>query len=175
MKRLHVVGGKNHGKTTLVVELVQELARRGIAVGTIKHTHHQHELDVPGKDSHRHREAGASVVGILTPTMTAVFRPLSGDLLASEDRYNNLDAMFTSCQLVLVEGNSQTAAAKIEVWRAERGTAPLAVQDPSILAVVTDDPCPTTAPVLSRKCVSTLADWVIHRLFFSQRPHASIR
>ena len=52
MKRLHIVGGKNHGKTTLIMELVKELNRRGQTVGTIKHTHHQHELDVPGKDSY---------------------------------------------------------------------------------------------------------------------------
>jgi molybdopterin-guanine dinucleotide biosynthesis protein MobB len=60
VKRLHIIGGKNHGKTMLVVELVQEFARRGIPVGTIKHTHHHHEVDVPGKDSHRHRLAGAA-------------------------------------------------------------------------------------------------------------------
>jgi molybdopterin-guanine dinucleotide biosynthesis protein MobB len=73
MKRLHVIGGKNHGKTTLVVELVKEFSRRGISVGTIKHTHHQHELDVPGKDSYRHRMAGAAAVGILSPSMSALF------------------------------------------------------------------------------------------------------
>lgn len=163
MKRLHIVGGKNHGKTTLIVELVQELAGRGIAVGTIKHTHHQHELDVPGKDSHRHRVAGANVVGILTPTMTAVFRPVSGDLLAFQDRYDDLDQMFASCQFVIVEGNSQTSAPKIEVWRAGLGTAPLAARDSSVLAVVTDDACSTTAPILRRTCIHSLTNWVVQR------------
>ena len=62
MHRLHIIGGKNHGKTTLIVELVQELTKRNLRVGTIKHTHHRHELDVPGKDSYRHRLAGAEVV-----------------------------------------------------------------------------------------------------------------
>ena len=61
MKRVHILGRKNHGKTTLVVELVEYLTARGMHVGTIKHTHHAHELDTPGKDSHRHGEAGASV------------------------------------------------------------------------------------------------------------------
>ena len=75
MKRIHIVGRKNSGKTTLVADLVAHLTANGHRVGTIKHTHHQHELDTPGKDSHRHREAGAAVVGILCPGMTAVFRP----------------------------------------------------------------------------------------------------
>ena len=59
MRRIHIIGRKNSGKTTLVVELVQQLSAMGKRVATIKHTHHRHELDVPGKDSYRHREAGA--------------------------------------------------------------------------------------------------------------------
>ena len=62
MRRLHVLGRKNHGKTTLVAELVAELTRRGWRIGTIKHTHHHHELDTPGKDSWMHRQAGAREV-----------------------------------------------------------------------------------------------------------------
>ena len=64
MNRIHIIGRKNHGKTQLVVELVEEFSLRGLRVGTIKHTHHDHELDTPGKDSHRHRSAGAAVVVI---------------------------------------------------------------------------------------------------------------
>ncbi len=73
--RLHIIGRKNAGKTTLVVELIERLTGRGLVVGSIKHTHHRHELDVPGKDSYRHREAGAAPVAIVSPGMTAVFRP----------------------------------------------------------------------------------------------------
>ncbi len=71
MKRLHVIGGKNHGKTTLVVDLIAELTSRGFRVGSIKHTHHEHELDIPGKDSHRHRSAGACKAAILSRSMSA--------------------------------------------------------------------------------------------------------
>jgi len=77
MRRLHIVGRKNSGKTTFIVELVRYFTSSGLRIGTIKHTHHQHELDTPGKDSHRHREAGAQVVGILSRAMSAVFLPLS--------------------------------------------------------------------------------------------------
>ena len=160
MKRLHIVGGKNHGKTTLIVDLVQELSRRGWTVGTIKHTHHHHELDVPGKDSYRHRLAGASAVGILSPAMTAVFLPVDDDVSGGNDRYSHFAPLFQRCRLVLVEGDSQTTAPKIEVWRSELGTPPLATRDRSILVLVTDDASPASAIVLPRSNVSGLADWI---------------
>jgi molybdopterin-guanine dinucleotide biosynthesis protein MobB len=160
MKRLHIIGGKNHGKTTLIVDLVQELSRRGLPVGTIKHTHHHHELDVPGKDSYRHRLAGASAVGILSPSMTAVFLPVDESDSSSNDRYSHIAPLFQRCRLVLVEGDSQTTAPRIEVWRSELGTPPLATRDPSILALVTDDASPASATVLARSNVSGLADWI---------------
>ena len=71
MKRLHIVGRKNSGKTTLIVDLVRHLTALGHRVGTIKQTHHQHELDTPGNDSHRHRQAGAAAVGIVSPALHA--------------------------------------------------------------------------------------------------------
>jgi len=69
---IHIVGRKNAGKTTLVCDLIAALTQQGLRVATVKHTHHQHELDVPGKDSWRHREAGAAAVGILSPGMVAM-------------------------------------------------------------------------------------------------------
>lgn len=160
MKRLHIVGGKNHGKTTLIVDLVQELSRRGWTVGTIKHTHHHHELDVPGKDSYRHRLAGASAVGILSPAMTAVFLPVVQDEAGDNDRYEPLASLFNQCRLVLVEGDSQTTAPKIEVWRSELGTPPLASRNRSIMALVTDDASSTSTTVLARGDVAKVADWI---------------
>lgn len=163
MRRLHIVGRKNHGKTRLVVELVQELAGRGLRVGTIKHTHHRHELDTPGKDSHLHRTAGAAAVGILSQNMSAVFLP-AAETERGDGRYAKFAPVFDDCDLVLVEGDSQTQAPKIEVWRGELNGEPLALLDPAILAVVTDDPLQLTAPVLPRADVPALADWVMARV-----------
>ncbi len=163
MKRVHIVGRKNSGKTTLVVDLVRHLTDQGLRVGTIKHTHHHHELDTPGKDSHRHREAGAAAVGILSPGMTAVFQPTdrsageSCDDDASDDRYDRLAPMFADCDLVLVEGNLRTAACKVEVWRAAVTETPIAAQDSSISAVVTDDALGLAIPTWSRSDIDTLA------------------
>jgi len=165
MKRLHVIGGKSHGKTTLVVELIKEFARRGIPVGTIKHTHHHHELDVPGKDSYRHRMAGATAVGILSPSMSAIFLPAGDNNLEGCDRYSIFAPMFAQCRLVIVEGDSQATAPKIEVWRSELGTPPLAACDPSINAVVTDDKLPFRAEVLTRSDVAGLSKWIISKMF----------
>jgi molybdopterin-guanine dinucleotide biosynthesis adapter protein len=160
MNRLHIVGGKSHGKTTLIVELVKEFARRGVSIGTIKHTHHHHELDVPGKDSFRHRTAGASAAGILSPSMTAIFLPTDAASLENDDRYSIIAPMFAQCRLVLVEGDSQTAAPKIEVWRSERGTPPMATCNKSIVAVVTDDAVSVSAITLSRSDIAGLSNWI---------------
>lgn len=161
MNRIHVIGRKNHGKTQLVVELVAEFSARGLRVGTIKHTHHRHELDTPGKDSHRHRTAGAAAVGVLSPSMSAVFLPAEKRPAAAEDRYAALAPSLAQCDLVLVEGDSLTNSPKIEVWRRELNTAPMAQHDNSILAVVSDDPVEVSMRVLSRSDVVSLADWIL--------------
>lgn len=160
MKRIHIIGRKNHGKTQLVVELVEEFTRSGLRVGTIKHTHHNHELDTPGKDSHRHRTAGAAMVGILSGNMHAVFVPTE-QLPSGDDSYAMLASMFTPCDLVIVEGDSQTCAPKIEVWRAALGTEPLAAQDGTVLAVVTNDPLDIDASKQQRADVPKLAKWIL--------------
>ena len=160
MHRLHIIGRKNSGKTTLVVDLVRHFTALGYRIGTVKHTHHHHELDTPGKDSHRHREAGAAAVGILSPAMTALFWPTSPDTRDAGDYARFLDH-FSGCDLVLVEGHSQTAGPKIEVWRATHTDPPLAVADDSILAVVTDDPLEIPIPVWKRSDVPELAKRVL--------------
>jgi molybdopterin-guanine dinucleotide biosynthesis protein MobB len=158
MFRIHIIGRKNSGKTTLIVDLVGELTRRGRRVGTIKHTHHHHELDTPGKDSHRHREAGSAAVGILSPQMNAIFwpRPQSDD--SRPNRYTQFDSLMCDCDIVLVEGDSSAAAPKIEVYRAVSEQPPIATTDPAILAVVSDDSLDLEVPVWSRPNIEEIAN-----------------
>ena len=158
MKRIHIVGHKNSGKTTLVVDLVKEFSLRGYRVGTIKHTHHDHELDTPGKDSHRHRQAGSEAVGILTQGMNAIFWPQQGG--KTGEKYSQFDAMMKQLDVVLVEGDSQTTAAKIEVYRTANSKdvkevciEPLARTDRSILALVSDDSLDIDTPLWKRSDV----------------------
>ncbi len=165
MRRIHIIGGKNHGKTTLVCALVEELTRRGLRVGTIKHTHHHHELDTPGKDSHRHRKSGAAVVGILSRTMSAVFWPntptdSSDDVTHTDERYAPFDEAFSMCDVVVVEGDTRTNAVKLEVWRAALDTPPIWKQIEHVHAIVTDDPVDNHRPVLPRSDVPAIADYL---------------
>ncbi len=169
MNRIHIVGGKNHGKTTLVCELIAELKGRGLRVGSIKHTHHHHELDTPGKDSHRHRESGADLVGILSPTQSAVFWPgAPNDGRASaageEERYTAFEPLFRECDIVLVEGDTRTSAHKLEVWRAVCGTPPLAQHLTNVLAIVSDDAVDCDVLLLAHRQLPVLADFVCSTL-----------
>ncbi len=142
MKTFGIVGRQNSGKTHLVVRLVAEFRRRGQSVSTIKHTHHHDiELDSPGKDSYRHREAGAREVLVasdhrwfLVHTVETAVPPALGELVAR----------LAPCDLVLVEGYKGFAGhARLEVHRpaVTGATEPLAAADPSILAVA----CPAEA------------------------------
>ena len=163
VKRIHIIGRKNHGKTSLVIDLVEEITSRGLSVGTIKHTHHHHELDAPGKDSHKHRTAGAEVVGVMSHSLSAVFIP-SPLTPRTEDRYTRLSFAFKNCDLVIVEGDTETMAPKIEVWRRALGTTPLAAKDERVLAVVTDDQLTIDTPVHARKDVVALVTWILRTL-----------
>ena len=157
-RRIHIVGRKNSGKTTLVCELVRELTARGLKVATVKHTHHHHELDTPGKDSYKHHEAGAAGVGILSPQMTALFIPTKREERGDE-RYSQFELQFADCDLILVEGDLNATAPRIEVWRSVVSEAPYAASDPAIVAVVSDDsPAGLGCPVWSRADVGKIVD-----------------
>lgn len=157
MNRLHVVGRKNHGKTTLLVALIEECVRRGVRVGTIKHSAHVHPLDVPGKDSYRQREAGAEPSALVTHEGIGVFLRRE----PGADVYQRLEPLFAGVDLLLVEGDVQHPGPKIEVWRASVGGSCLAPDYPSILAVVSDDPVEAPVPVWLRRDVAALTDRVL--------------
>lgn len=160
MKRIHIVGRKNHGKTTLVVELVEALTRSGVRVGTIKHSSHHHELDTPGKDSHRHRVAGACPAAIITPGLIGLYRPRSEDL----DPWTFLESALADCDLVLVEGGIDAPGPKIEVWRGGLGGDCLASERDDIMAVVSDDAPTVPVPVWPRRDVKGLCQQVLDLL-----------
>ncbi len=160
-RRIHIVGRKNSGKTTLVCDLVSEFTARGVKVATVKHTHHQHELDTPGKDSHKHREAGAAAVGILSPQMAAMFIPSSRED-SGEQRYARFESLFADCRLILVEGDLQSPAPRLEVWRNVVSERPYAADDPRILAVISDDDVPLVSSVVwPRHNVAQIADGIL--------------
>lgn len=135
-KILGIVGWKNSGKTTLVEALVREMTARGLRVSTVKHAHHAFDIDVPGKDSHRHREAGAHEVIVASGDRWALMHELRD---APEPPLDVLIAKLAPCDLVLVEGFKRGTHAKIEVARFKRDEGLIADQDRTVLAVATDD------------------------------------
>lgn len=160
MKRVHIVGRKNHGKTTLTVALVRELLRRGLRVGTIKHSRHSHEFDTPGKDSFCHREAGGVPAAVVSVDMVGVFMPRHAD----GDPYTQLAPLYQDCDLVLVEGDKGLPGGlKVEVWRAAVGSTPLGAEPgrDDIVAVISDDPVPADIEVWPRVDVAIIADKII--------------
>jgi len=158
MKLIHVAGRQNSGKTTLIVDVIEELTSRGFRVGTLKHSPHEHELDKPGKDSFRHRAAGADPAACVTENLMAVFMPKKKD----EDPFDRISAFFRDTDLVIVEGYIDRPGRKIEVWRKETGTAPVFTErEAGICAVVTDDPVETDLPVWPRNNISGLADNIL--------------
>jgi len=157
MHIVHITGRSKNGKTTLIVDLIEEMKHRGLKVGTLKHSGHAHELDKPGKDSYRHRQAGAVPVAISTTSQLAVFLPYE----PSENPFERLTALFADCDVILVEGFIDGPGKKIEVWRAEVGKEPLFMERPEVLAVVTDDPIETTLPVMPRADIPALVDFLM--------------
>ncbi len=166
MNRIHIVGRKNSGKTTLIVELVDYLTKQGLRVGTIKHTHHKHELDTPGKDSFRHREAGAHAVGILSPDLNAVFWPQKADGADPnrDNRYDLFLSLMDECDVLLVEGDSSTSATKVEVWRSETNPVPMLEHDSSVEAVITDDEVSTERLKFQRSNLHEFVQWILSKL-----------
>jgi molybdopterin-guanine dinucleotide biosynthesis protein MobB len=130
-----VTGWKNTGKTGLVVRLVAAIAARGFSVSTVKHAHHLVDVDQPGRDSHRHREAGAREVILASDRRWALMRELRDE---PEPPVEALLARLAPVDLVLIEGYKRAGHPKIETHRAETGKPLIAPEDPTIRAVASD-------------------------------------
>ncbi len=157
MKLIHIVGRQRNGKTTLIVELVNEMKQRGIHVGTLKHSSHSHELDKPGKDSFLHRQAGALPAAIATFDQIAVYLPR----LPDENPFDKLAPLYKNVDLVLIEGYVSGPGKKVEVWRQKVGKAPLIMEKNNIEAVITDDPIDIDSPVWPRNNITMLVDNIL--------------
>ncbi|MCA9066905.1 MAG: molybdopterin-guanine dinucleotide biosynthesis protein MobB, partial [Planctomycetaceae bacterium] len=135
----------------------------------VKHTHHNHELDTPGKDSFQHRQAGAAAVGILSPQLTALFVPETR-AESDEMRYRRFEQAFRDCDLIVVEGDLNTSAPRVEVWRSTVGERPYAVSDSDIRAVVSDEQIrDVNCPIWKRSDVAVVAAEVIQMMQLGDR------
>lgn len=142
MKMFGVVGLSGSGKTTLIVPVISELTRRGLRVSTIKHTHHGVDLDRPGKDTFRHRAAGAVETVLISSARWTVMHELRG---APEPTPQDIARRLDPVDLILVEGFKCSEFDKLEVFRPSLGHPPLFLNDPHIVAVASDAPTATGA------------------------------
>jgi len=159
MKVFGMVGWSGSGKTTLLQDLLPELIKRGITVSTMKHTHHSVDLDRPGKDSYKHREAGASEVLITSSTRWALMHELRGE---AEPDMDALIARMTPVDLLLIEGFKRHRHPKMEIHRPAVGKPLIARDDASIVAVASDAPLDgIRTPVIDLDDVAAVADFIV--------------
>lgn len=165
MKVFGFAGYSGSGKTTLIEQLIPRFGARGLRVSLIKHTHHNFDVDHPGKDSYRHRAAGAGEVLLTCDTRWVLMHELRG---APEASLEEQLKVLSPCDLVLVEGFKQTPIAKLEVHRPAHGKPPIWPENSSVVAVATDAAshlsvdCPL--PTLDLNDVDAIAQFIIDYL-----------
>jgi len=164
MRAFGLAGWSGSGKTTLMTRLLPELTGRGVTVSTVKHAHHDFDVDQPGKDSWQHRQAGATEVLVASDRRWALMHELRG---AVEPGLVELVQHMSPVDLLLVEGFKRHPLPKLEIWRAGQDRTPLWPHDASILAVALDGAMPEDwqsrlrLPILDVNAVAAIADFIL--------------
>ncbi len=161
MKVYGVTGWKNCGKTGLMERLVTEITARGLTVSTVKHAHHAVDVDQPGTDSHRHRQAGAAEVILASSGRVALMQELRG---AAEPSLGDLIARLSPVDLVLVEGYKGGSHPKVEAHRQAAGTPLIAPQNATVRAVASDHALDLDRPVFDLDDTGSIADFILTEL-----------
>jgi molybdopterin-guanine dinucleotide biosynthesis adapter protein len=158
---LSVAGFSGSGKTTYIERLIPALISRGLRVGTIKHHKHGFDFDVPGKDTWRHRKAGAAVTVISSPTQIGVVMEVERDHSPEE-----LALFLPGVDLIVAEGYKRGPFPKIEIFRPEatENKTPFCLDDPALLAIVSKEQLALRVPVFSFEDVAAVADLIIQKL-----------
>lgn len=159
MKIFGIVGMSGSGKTELLVKLIPELLTRGIEVSTIKHTHHNVEVDRPGKDSYRHRKSGAKQVMVASAGRWSLIRELREE---AEPTLAQLIEKLEPVDLLLIEGFKREGHAKLEVFRHDHEQELLAPGDDKIVAIASDGPIDgLDVPLIDLNDVAAVADFIM--------------
>ncbi|MEE3360765.1 MAG: molybdopterin-guanine dinucleotide biosynthesis protein B [Pseudomonadota bacterium] len=158
MKIYGVTGWKNAGKTGLMERLVTEITARGFSVSTVKHAHHSFDVDHPGRDSYRHREAGAREVLLSSRNRVALMQELRDQ---DEPSLEDLLKRLSPVDLVLIEGYKRDRHPKVEAHRQEPGNPLIAPDDPTIRAVASDTPLELDRPVFDLNDTKAIADFIL--------------
>ncbi|MBV8032005.1 MAG: molybdopterin-guanine dinucleotide biosynthesis protein B [Betaproteobacteria bacterium] len=161
MKTFGFAGWSGSGKTTLIEKLIPRFVARGLKVSLIKHAHHSFDVDTPGKDSYRHRQAGASEILVTSSRRWVLMHELRG---AHEPSFEEQARRLSPCDLVLVEGFKFAPIPKLEVWRKETGEGLLHPNDPHIVALATDAAVQAPLPVLPLNDDEAVAAFILRYL-----------
>jgi molybdopterin-guanine dinucleotide biosynthesis protein B len=163
MKVVGFAGYSGSGKTTLVEQLIPALRLRGLRVSVVKHAHHSFDIDQAGKDTFRHRDAGAFEVVVASAKRLALMREFEREARLSVHQL--IAELYDGVDWVLVEGFKDSDLLKIEVWRAASGKPARYADDDFIVALATDSPAelpvPTQLPVLDLNNADALAAWLV--------------
>ncbi|MBL8385669.1 MAG: molybdopterin-guanine dinucleotide biosynthesis protein B [Burkholderiales bacterium] len=159
-------GYSGSGKTTLIEKLIPRFVAAGLRVSLIKHAHHAFDIDKPGKDSYRHREAGCTEVLVTSDRRWVLMHELRDE--PEPTLADQLDR-FAPCDLVLVEGFKRAAIPKLEVHRPRHGRPLLHPEDANIVAVATDAPVQTPLPVLDINDPAAIAEFIMRHLRLASR------
>lgn len=151
---ISIVGKSESGKTTLIEKIIPELKKRGYKIGTIKHAYHGFDIDQKGKDSWRHKKAGADMTLVASPGKIALIKDENSESLAHLEKY------FDDMDLVIVEGYKKESRPKIEVFRSTRHRQPLCQGDDNLIAFVTDTDLDLKAPRFGLEDIEKLADLI---------------
>ena len=162
MKVVGFAGYSGSGKTTLVERLIPALRLRGQRVSVVKHAHHEFDIDHPGKDTYRHREAGAFEIVVASNRRLALMREYERE--AAPDVHQLIAHLWEGVDWVLVEGFKQSNLLKVEVWRADSGQPVRYPDDDFVVAICTDSPDrlpeETLRPVLDLNDPDAVAQWL---------------
>jgi len=161
MKTFGFAGWSGSGKTTLIEKLIPRFVAAGLRVSLMKHAHHTFDVDHPGKDSYRHRQAGAGEILVTSSRRWVLMHELRG---ATEPSFEEQIKHFSRCDLLLVEGFKHAPIPKLEVWRAVTGEPLLHPNDPHIVAVASDGPVQTKLPVLKLDDDAGIAKFILKKL-----------
>jgi molybdopterin-guanine dinucleotide biosynthesis protein B len=157
---LSFVGRSNTGKTTVIERLIPVFCERGLKVAVIKHHPHDFDIDIPGKDTYRYKQAGATMSILASPGKVAVVEDTAKELALEEiiTRY------VRDVDLLLIEGFKKAKIPKIEVFQGKEGTDVLVCAgDINLIAIITDEIVETSLPVFSRNDVQGIAEFIISR------------
>ena len=164
MKIFGIAGYSGSGKTTLLEQMIPAFVLEGLRVSVIKHAHHHFDVDQPGKDSFRHREAGAAEVLITGGERWVLMHELRG---AAEPTLEQMLKHFSPCDIVLVEGFKNEPIPKLEVHRSTSGRPLLFPTDPDVVAVATDEPLDTALPQLDLNHPEAVSYFIMEYLGFN--------